>query len=97
VVEQSREGIGAEQAVAWLRALGQPLHSAGAAREKAELRHAIYERVTVVGAETRSLRLTAAAHAHKLELALPEKGCHGAPDRCWARVSNLRNPDRGPR
>ena len=21
--------------------------------------------------------------------------CYGAPDRCWARVSNLRDPDRG--
>lgn len=73
VVEQSKEGIPAERAVAWLRALGQALQSADASQEKAELMHAIYERVTAVGAEIRSVRLTPAAYAHGLALALPEK------------------------
>lgn len=35
--------------------------------------HAIYERMTAVGAEIRSVRLTPAAYAHGLALALPEK------------------------
>ena len=65
--------------------------------------HAIYERITVAGPEIVGVRLTAAAYAHGLALALPEKvamarppvDSHrnttggGAPDRCWARVNNL--------
>ena len=35
--------------------------------------HAIYERITVAGPEIVGVRLTAAAHAHGLALALPEK------------------------
>ena len=73
VVEQSKQGIPAERAVAWLRALGQALQSADASQEKAELMHAIYERATIVGAEIRSVRLTPAAYAHGLALALPQK------------------------
>ena len=34
-------------------------------------------------------------YAHGLALGAARKGCNGAPDRCWARVSNLRDPDRG--
>ena len=34
--------------------------------------HAIYERITVAGPEIVSVRLTAAAYAHGLALALPE-------------------------
>jgi hypothetical protein len=35
--------------------------------------HAIYERITVAGPEIVGVRLTAAAYAHGLALALPEK------------------------
>lgn len=42
-------------------------------REKAELMHAIYERIMVAGPEIVGVRLTAAAYAHGLALALPEK------------------------
>ena len=66
------------------------------APEKSGLVHAIYERVIVAGPEIRSVRLTAAAKARGLALALPEQA-DGAPDRCWARDINLRDPDRGPR
>ena len=56
--------------------------------------HAIYERITVAGPEIVGIRLTAAAYAHGLALALPERS-NGAPVRWWARDSNLRDPDRG--
>ena len=42
-------------------------------KEKEELMHAIYERITVAGPEIVGVRLTAAAYAHGLALALPEK------------------------
>ena len=35
--------------------------------------HAIYERITVAGPEILGVRLTAAAYAHGLALALPDK------------------------
>ena len=41
--------------------------------EKADLMHAIYERITVAGPEIVGVRLTQAAYAHGLALALPEK------------------------
>jgi len=40
---------------------------------KAELVHAIYERIVVAGRRIVSARLTAAAYEHGLALALPEK------------------------
>ena len=42
-------------------------------KAKAEVLHAIYERITVAGPEIVGVRLTAAAYAHGLALALPEK------------------------
>ena len=42
-------------------------------KEKAELMHAIYERITIAGPEIVRVRLTAAADAHGLALALPAK------------------------
>ena len=38
------------------------------------LMHAIYDRITVAGPEIVGVRLTQAAYAHGLALALPEKG-----------------------
>jgi hypothetical protein len=43
------------------------------AKEKADLMHAIYDRITVAGPEIVGFRLTQAADAHGLALALPEK------------------------
>ena len=40
--------------------------------EKADLMHAIYDRITVAGPEIVGVRLTAAAYAHGLALALPK-------------------------
>ncbi len=41
--------------------------------EKADLLHAIYERIVVAGLEIVRVRLTSAAYAHGLALALPER------------------------
>jgi hypothetical protein len=41
--------------------------------EKADLLHAIYERIVIVGPQIVRVRLTSAAYAHGLALALPEK------------------------
>ncbi len=79
VVERSTAGVPADRAVAWLRTLGEALQGADVLQEKADLVHAIYERVIVAGPEIRSVRLTAAAQAHGLALALPEKVAMARP------------------
>jgi hypothetical protein len=55
-----------------------PAANSGAAdpeksKEKAGVLHAIYDRITVAGPEIVGVRLTQAAYAHGLALALPEK------------------------
>jgi hypothetical protein len=49
------------------------VQAADVPKEKADLMHAIYDRVTVAGPEIVGVRLTQAAYAHGLALALPEK------------------------
>ena len=63
----------AERAVAWLRALAETWTAADVPEAKADLLHAIYERIVVVGRSFVSARLTAAAYAHGLALAMPER------------------------
>ena len=46
---------------------------------KAELFHAIYERIVVTGRKTVSIRLTPSAYAHGLALALPDKVAMARP------------------
>ena len=58
--------------MAWLRALGETWRHADVPAEKAELLHAIYERIVVAGPTFVSARLTPAAYAHGLALALPQ-------------------------
>jgi len=69
-VEECQPG---HRPVEWLRALSESLQTADVPKEKADLMHAIYERITVAGPEIVGVRLTAAAYAHGLALALPEK------------------------
>ena len=57
----------------WLRAIGEAIQTADVPKERADLMHAIYERITVAGPEIMGVRLTQAAYAHGLALALPEK------------------------
>ena len=64
--------VGAERAVEWLRALAKTWNLAGVAQERADLLHAIYERIVVAGRTIQFVRLTPAAQQHGLALALPE-------------------------
>jgi hypothetical protein len=73
IVERTAPGLPGHRAVEWLRALGESLQVADVPKEKAELMHAIYERITVAGPKIVGVRLTQAACAHGLALALPEK------------------------
>ena len=66
------KGVPAHRAVEWLRALGVTWKTADIPAAKADLLHAIYERITVAGSSIVSVRLTASAYAHGMALALPE-------------------------
>ena len=65
--------ISGERAVVWLRTLSATWMEADVPEAKAELLHAIYERITVAGPEIVVVRLPSAAYAHGLALALPER------------------------
>ena len=69
----SADGISPERAVAWLRALQATWRTAEVPAEKADLLHAIYDRIIVAGRRIVSVRLTPSAYAHGFALALPEK------------------------
>ena len=69
----SADGISPERAVAWLRALSATWRAAEVPAEKADLLHAIYDRIVVAGRRIVSVRLTPSAYAHGFALALPEK------------------------
>ena len=73
ITERTAAGVPGQRAVEWLRALSQSLQLADVPKEKADLMHAIYERITVAGPEIVRVHLTSAAYAHGLALALPEK------------------------
>ena len=62
-----------ERAVAWLEALSATWMAADVPAEKADLLHAVYDRITVAGRKIVSVRLTPSAYAHGFALALPEK------------------------
>lgn len=68
----ARAGIPAAQAVEWLKPLGETWDAADVQLEKAELLHAIYERIVVAGERIVSARLTPEAQAHGMVLALPQ-------------------------
>jgi 5-methylcytosine-specific restriction enzyme A len=69
----SETGVPTQRAVEWLRALAESVQQADVPKERADLVHAIYERITVAGSRIVGIRLTQAAYAHGLALALPEK------------------------
>ena len=73
VVERTAAGLPAGRAVEWLRALGESLQAPERSKERADLLHAIYDRITVAGRRIVSVRLTPSAYAHGFALALPEK------------------------
>ena len=93
ITERTAAGLPGHRAVEWLRALSESVQIADIPKEKADLMHAIYERITVAGPEIVGVRLTAAAYAHGLALALPEKVAMARPtgvERADAR--NIRIP-----
>ena len=69
----------AERAVAWLHALAAPWTAADVPEAKADLLHAIYERIVVAGRSFVSARLTPAAYGHGLALAMPEEVAMARP------------------
>ena len=73
LTDRVADGPSGQRAVEWLRSLAESIQHADVPREKADLMHAIYERITVAGPEIVGVRLTPAAYAHGLALALPEK------------------------
>jgi hypothetical protein len=58
--------------VEWLRVLVETWVNADVPEAKADLLHAIYDRIVVVGRSIVSARLTPAAYSNGLALALPE-------------------------
>ena len=79
ITERRRRACLAQRAVEWLRTLGEFLKEADVPEEKADLLHAIYERIVVARPEIVRVRLTSAAYAHGLLLALPEKVAMARP------------------
>ncbi len=63
----------------WLRTLSATWMEADVPEAKAELLHAIYERIVVTGRTIVSIRLTPSAYAHGLALALPDKVAMARP------------------
>ena len=63
----------------WLRALSETWQRADVPEAKSQLLHAIYERIVVAGRELVSARLSPAAYAHGLALALPEQVVRARP------------------
>ena len=57
--------------------------------------HAIYERITVAGREIVGVRLAAAAYAHGLALALPEKVALARPTGFGPALATYRIPIEG--
>ena len=64
--------VPAERVVEWVRALADTWQRADVPEAKAELLHAIYERIVVVGRRFVGARLTPAAYDHGLAVLLPE-------------------------
>jgi hypothetical protein len=88
----ARDHVGAERAVAWLRALAETWTAADVPEAKADLLHAIYERIVVAGRSFVSARLTPAAYAHGLALALPEKVAMARPTGVGRALATYRIP-----
>jgi truncated hemoglobin YjbI len=80
-VEQTAQiGVSAERAVEWLRALSDTWQNADVPEARSELLHAIYERIVIAGREFVSAKLTPAANANGLPLAMPEVVVKARPE-----------------
>jgi hypothetical protein len=93
LAEGSGAGVPARRAIESLRALAESVQQADVPKERADLMHAIYDRITVAGPEIVGVRLTQAAYAHGLALALPEEVAMARPTRVErADAINIRIP-----
>lgn len=70
---QQAHDLPGQRALEWLDALAETWHKTDLVEENSDVIHAVYERITVAGPEIVGVRLTQAAYAHGLALALPEK------------------------
>ncbi len=68
----AKTSIPAARVVEWLRAFGRAIEHADLPAERADLIHAVYERIVVAGPRIVSARLTPAAYQHGMALALPQ-------------------------
>jgi hypothetical protein len=92
----SADGISAERAVAWLRELSKTWRAAEVPAERADLLHAVCDRITVAGRRIVSVRLTPSAYAHGFALALPKKVAVARPTGAGrADAMNIRIPIEG--
>jgi hypothetical protein len=64
--------LAAKRAVQWLRVLADTWVNADVPEARADLLHAIYDRIVVVGRSIVAARLTPAAYSNGLALALPQ-------------------------
>jgi hypothetical protein len=67
-----RGDLSAKRAVEWLRVLADTWVNADVPEARADLLHAIYDRIVVVGRSIVAARLTPAAYSNGLALALPQ-------------------------
>jgi len=67
-----RGELAAKRAVEWLRVLADTWVNADVAGARADLLHAIYDRIVVKGRSIVAARLTPAAYSNGLALALPQ-------------------------
>jgi hypothetical protein len=87
--------VTAEVALSWLRALSETWTEADVPEAKAEVLHAIYERITVTGRTIVSIRLTPSAYAHGLAVALPTKVALARPTGVGRAISTYTIPIEG--
>ena len=69
-----RGELAAQRAVEWLRVLADTWVNADVPEARADLLHAIYDRIVVKGRSIVAARLTPAAYSNGLALALPQVG-----------------------
>jgi hypothetical protein len=91
----AQDGVSADRAVEWLRALAETWTAADVREAKADLLHAIYERIVVAGRSFVGARLTPAAYAHGLALALPEEVVLARPTGVGRALATYRVPIEG--
>jgi hypothetical protein len=72
VERRADRAMPASRVVEWLRVFAESWRNADVPEARADLLHAIYERIVVAGPRIVSVRLTPAAYSHGLALALPE-------------------------